>query len=376
MVKIAIVGATKRIGIELLEVLQSQEFNKDNIIVLDSSSHYNEKLKYGDDDFLKVQKLDSFVFSGIDIVVNLLNESVLQFLQQKQIDFNFVIIDNSGSLYKNFSFPSVIADVNLHHINKNLTKTLLNPNCTTTILASVLSPLYIKYKMLSANVSTYQSVSGAGNLGLEALFNQSKAIFTQGAVALKTEEEIAEEADEAEKFLASVDAKENNNKIEEETKQDKPIFTKQIAFNLIPHIGDFLPNGNTTEEENIILETNKILQSSINITATCVRVPIFIGHCLAVTINFNESVLDSEIREFLKKQPNIAVVDFRLDQGYVSPFEVAGESKIYITRIKNNYEINHNLEQKASNSINLFIVADNLQVSANNIVNIIKNYLN
>ncbi len=375
MVKIAIVGATKRLGIELLEILQSQDFKAESVVVLDLSSHYNEKLKYGDDDFLKVQKIDSFNFAGTDIVVNLLDEATLKILQQKQLDFNFTIIDNSGSLYKNFNFPSIIADVNLHHINKNLTKTVLNPNCTTTILASVLSPLYIKYKIHSANIATYQSVSGAGNKGLEELFNQSKEIFTQGAVAVKTEEELAEELDDAEKFLASVDVDEKENKIEEK-KDIKSVFSKQIAFNLIPRIGDFLPNGNTTEEENIILETNKILQSSINITATCVRVPVFIGHCLAATINFNEAVLDSEIREFLKKQPNIAVVDFRVNEGYVSPFEVAGESKIYITRIKNNYEMNHNLEQKTSNSINLFIVADNLQVSANNIVNIIKNYTN
>jgi aspartate-semialdehyde dehydrogenase len=271
------------------------------------------------DKTLKVKALDYYDFKGTDIVLMSAGSAVSKIWSPKIAAQGAIVIDNSSAWRMDRDVPLVVPEVNadaLHDIKKGI---VANPNCSTAQLVVVLKPLHDAAKIKRVVVSTYQSVSGAGRDAMDELFRQTRAVFVADPV-------------EVEKF------------------------TKQIAYNVIPHIDDFLDSGLTKEEWKMMVETQKILDPDIQLTATCVRVPVFIGHSEAVTIEFEEAITADKARQLLRAAPGILVVDKREDGGYVTPIECAGEDATYVSRIRKDPTVEHGLS--------LWIVADNLRKGA------------
>jgi len=318
--RVVVVGATGNVGREMLNILAERQFPVDEITALASRKSMGTEVSFGDKT-LKTKDLDTFDFSGWDIALFAIGSDATKIYAPKAASSGCVVIDNS-SLYRYdpdvpLIVPEVNADAIIGYSKKNI---IANPNCSTAQMVVALKPLHDRARIKRVVVSTYQAVSGAGKGGADELWDQTKSIYNP------------------------VDDKPARN------------FTKQIAFNVIPHIDVFLDDGSTKEEWKMAAETKKIVDTSIKVTATCVRVPVFVGHCEAVNIEFEEFLDEHEARDILREAPGVMVIDKREDGGYVTPIECVGDYATFISRIRQDSTID--------NGINLWCVSDNLRKGA------------
>src|ERR1700744_2110020 len=287
--KVAVVGATGNVGREMLQTLAEREFPCDEVVALASSRSIGRQVSFGEDDVLDVQVLDNFDFKGIDIVLSSPGAKVSAAFAPRAAKAGAVVIDNTSRFRMEPDVPLVVPEVNPQAIARHEKRGIIaNPNCSTIQMVVALKPLHDLAKVKRVVVATYQSVSGAGKEAMDELFNQTRAIFVNDPI--KPEQ-----------------------------------FTKRIAFNVIPHIDIFMDDGSTKEEWKMVAETKKILDPEIAVTATCVRVPVFIGHAEAINIECERPISVEAARAALKAAPGVSVVDHRVDEGYVTPQEVAGE---------------------------------------------------
>jgi len=321
--KVAVVGATGNVGRVMLEILAERGFPADEVHAIASRRSLGTEVSYGDE-ILKCQDLEQFDFSKVDFVLMSAGSSVSKEWAPRIGKAGAIVIDNSSCWRYEADIPLIVPEVNAHVLEEwiedpNRRNIIANPNCSTAQLVVVLKPLHDRYGIRRIVVSTYQSVSGAGKAAMDELWNQTKGIYV-------------------------TDMPEPKN------------FTKQIAFNIIPHIDVFMEDGYTKEEWKLNAETKKILDPKIKVTATAVRVPVFIGHGEAVNIEFEREVDENEARELLRESPGILVVDKREDGGYVTPVECAGEDPVYVSRIRTDATVD--------NGLALWVVADNLRKGA------------
>ena len=318
--RVAVVGATGNVGREMLQILSERQFPVDDVIPLASERSAGAEVSFGEDQVLKVRPLDSFDFKGTDIVLSSAGAKISAAFAPKAAAAGAVIIDNTSHFRMDPDVPLVVPEVNPQAIaGYNKKGIIANPNCSTIQMVVALKPLHDIAKITRVVVATYQSVSGAGKEGMDELFNQTRGVYM--------------------------------NQSPERTK-----FTKQIAFNVIPHIDVFMQDGFTKEEWKMTVETKKILDPNIQVVATCVRVPVFIAHSEAVHIEFESELSVEAARAALRAAPGITVVDHRADEGYVTPLEVAGEDNVYVSRIRKDPTVKHGLA--------LWIVGDNLRKGA------------
>ena len=318
--RIAVVGATGNVGREMLNILAEREFPVDEIVALASRRSLGTEVSFGDKT-LKTKDLDAFDFTGWDMALFAVGSDATKAYAPKAAASGCVVIDNS-SLYRYdpdvpLIVPEVNADAIIGYSKKNI---IANPNCSTAQMVVALKPLHDRVRIKRVVVSTYQSVSGSGKEGVDELWNQTKGIYVPG-------------------------------------QEVKPsVYPKQIAFNVIPHIDVFMEDGTTKEEWKMVAETKKIIDTSIKVTATCVRVPVFVGHSEAINIEFEDFLDENEARDILREAPGIMVIDKREDGGYVTPTECVGDFATFISRIRQDSTID--------NGINLWCVSDNLRKGA------------
>ena len=318
--KVVVAGATGNVGREMLNILAERQFPIDKIEALASRKSLGTEISFGDQT-LKTKDLDTFDFTGWDMALFAVGSDATKTYAPKAAKAGCVVIDNS-SLYRYdpdvpLIVPEVNADAIMGYSKKNI---IANPNCSTAQMVVALKPLHDRAKIKRVVVSTYQSVSGAGKEGIDELWDQTKGMYVPG-------QEVAPSK-----------------------------FTKQIAFNVIPHIDVFLDDGSTKEEWKMVAETKKILDKSIKVTATCVRVPVFVGHSEAINIEFDEFLDEDEARDILREAPGIMVIDKRENGGYVTPVECVGDFATFISRIRQDSTID--------NGLNLWCVSDNLRKGA------------
>ncbi len=318
--RVAVVGATGNVGKEMLQTLSERAFPADDVVALASERSAGAEVSFGEDDTLKVQDLSKFDFKGIDIVLSSPGAKVSAQFAPRAASAGAVVIDNTSQFRMDPDVPLVVPEVNPDAIAGYTKRHIIaNPNCSTIQMVTALKPLHDLVRIKRVVVATYQSTSGGGKEAMDELFNQTRAIYVNDPV--------------------------------------KPeIFTKQIAFNCIPHIDVFMDDGYTKEEWKMNVETRKILDPRIKVTATCVRVPVFIGHAEAVNLEFEGSISVEEARQALKDAPGVALVDHRVDGGYVTPAECAGEDAVYVSRLREDTTV--------ENGLSLWIVADNLRKGA------------
>ena len=317
---VAVVGATGAVGREMLQTLSERDFPINNIYALASRSSVGKEISYGESKVLKIINLEEFDFSKVSIALFSAGSETAKKYAPIAGQKGCVSIDNSSCFRMEKDVPLIVPEVNPDQIVDFSKRNIIaNPNCSTIQMVVALAPLHKKYKIKNVFVSTYQAVSGAGKLAMDELFNQTKGVYV------------------------------NDSALPEQ-------FTKKIAFNVIPHIDSFIEDGFTKEEWKMNVETKKILDTSIEVTAHCVRVPVFIGHSEAVFIECENNVDEKEARNLLKKSKGITVVDHRADEGYVSPIEVAGEDDVYISRIRQN--------SSHPKSLLFWCVSDNLRKGA------------
>ncbi len=317
--KVAVVGATGNVGREMLNILEERGFPVDEVVALASRRSQGTEVSFGDKT-LKVRALDTYDFSDTDIAIMSAGGNVSKEWSPKIGKQGCVVIDNSSAFRYDSEVPLIVPEVNPDAISGFTRKNIIaNPNCSTAQMVVALKPLHDAATIKRIVVSTYQSVSGAGKEGMDELFSQTRAVFVADPVEAKK-------------------------------------FTKRIAFNVIPHIDVFMEDGTTKEEWKMVAETKKMLDPKIKLTATCVRVPVFIGHSEAVNVEFEKPITADEAREILREAPGCLVVDKREDGGYITPVESAGEDATYISRIRE--------DSTLENGLNLWIVSDNLRKGA------------
>jgi len=316
--KVAVAGATGNVGREMLSVLSERAFPYKEVVALASPRSVGTEVSFGDG-VLKVKALEHYDFKGTDLVLMSAGSAVSKTWSPKIAAQGAIVIDNSSAWRMDRDVPLVVPEVNADALSGIKKGIVANPNCSTAQLVVALKPLHDEAKIKRVVVSTYQSVSGAGKEAMDELFRQTRAVFVADPIEVES-------------------------------------FTKQIAYNVIPHIDDFLDSGLTKEEWKMMVETQKILDPDIQLTATCVRVPVFIGHCEAVTIEFERAITAERARQLLRAAPGILVVDKREDGGYVTPVECAGEDATYVSRIRKDPTVEHGLS--------LLIVSDNLRKGA------------
>tara|TARA_B100000941_G_scaffold149711_1_gene106134 strand:+ start:3226 stop:4221 length:996 start_codon:yes stop_codon:yes gene_type:complete len=328
--KIAIVGATGNVGRKIIEVLEHKKLLVEDLRLLASKKSAGKELLFNGKK-IKVQNLEDFDFSKVDITFFSAGKKISESYAVKAAKFS-VVVDNSSYFRMDPDVPLIVPQVNKHHIS-NLKKNIIaNPNCSTAQMVIVLKPLHDLFDIKRVVVSTYQSVSGAGKASMDELIEQTKDILAEKKVASKN-------------------------------------FTKQIAFNAIPHIDDFLDDGYTKEEIKMINETKKILDHKIELTATCVRIPVMVSHSESLNIEFNKTVSLSEVRKVLAKAPGCKIIDDPTNNMYATPIDSAGKNETFISRIRQ--------DKSNKNSINLWIVSDNLlRGAALNAVEIAETYYN
>ncbi len=317
---VAVVGATGAVGREMLQTLSERNFPIKNIYALASRSSMGKEISYGESKVLKIINLEEFDFSKVSIALFSAGSDTAKKYAPIAKEKGCISIDNSSCFRMEKDIPLIVPEVNPEHIVDFSRRNIIaNPNCSTIQMVVALAPLHKKYKIKKVFVSTYQAVSGAGKLAMDELFNQTKGVYV------------------------------NDTAIPEQ-------FTKKIAFNVIPHIDSFLENGFTKEEWKMEVETKKILDPSIEVTAHCVRVPVFIGHSESVFIECENNVDENEARDLLRKANGLTVIDHRADEGYVTPLEVAGEDHVYVSRIRQN--------SNQPKSLLFWCVSDNLRKGA------------
>jgi len=317
--KVAVVGATGNVGREMLSVLSERQFPYGEVVALASTRSVGVDVSFGDGT-LKVHALDYFDFRGTDIVLMSAGGALSKQWAPKIAAQGAIVIDNSSTWRMDREVPLVVPEVNAAVLDEGIKKGIVaNPNCSTAQLVVALKPLHDEATIKRVVVATYQSVSGAGKEAMDELFRQTRAVFVADPI-------------------------------------EHEHFTKQIAFNVIPHIDVFLDSGYTKEEWKMMVEVQKILDPDIAVNATCVRVPVFIGHSEAVNLEFERPITAERARALLREAPGCLVVDKREDGGYVTPLECAGEDATFVSRIRK--------DPTVENGLNLWIVSDNLRKGA------------
>ncbi|WP_119461689.1 aspartate-semialdehyde dehydrogenase [Rhodospirillaceae bacterium SYSU D60014] len=318
--KVAVVGATGNVGREILSTLAEREFPATEVVPLASSRSTGIEVSYGEDDVLKVRDLDGFDFKGCDIALFSPGAKVSAVHAPRAAAAGCVVIDNTSQFRMDPEVPLVVPEVNPQDIAGYTRRNIIaNPNCSTIQMVVALKPLHDLARIKRVVVATYQSVSGAGKEAMDELFTQTRGIYV-------------------------------NDPIKNER------FTKQIAFNVIPHIDVFLDDGSTKEEWKMVVETKKILDPSITVSATCVRVPVFIGHAEAVNLEFESPISADEARTALREAPGVTVIDHRVDEGYVTPAECVGEDAVFVSRLRE--------DPTVPDGLSLWVVSDNLRKGA------------
>lgn len=318
--KVAVVGATGNVGREMLNILAERQFPVDEIAALASRRSLGTEVSFGDKT-LTTQDLDTFDFTGWDMALFAVGSEATKEYAPKAAAAGCVVIDNSSLYRYDPDIPLIVPEVNPDAIhgykNKNI---IANPNCSTAQMVVALKPLHDRAKIKRVVVSTYQSVSGSGKDAIDELWNQTKGMYVPG-------QEV-----------------------------EPKVYPKQIAFNVIPHIDVFMDSGDTKEEWKMIAETKKIVDPSIKVTATCVRVPVFVGHSESINIETEEFLDEDEARDILRQAPGLLVVDKRENGGYVTPVECVGDFATFISRIRQDVTV--------ENGLNMWCVSDNLRKGA------------
>jgi aspartate-semialdehyde dehydrogenase len=319
--RVAVVGATGNVGREMLAILAEREFPIAEIAAVASPRSTGSMIEFGETGkMLKVQNIEHFDFTGWDIALFAAGSAATKIYAPKAASQGCVVIDNSSLYRMEPDVPLIVPEVNPDAIDGYTQRNIIaNPNCSTAQLVVALKPLHDAATIKRVVVATYQSVSGAGKEGMDELFEQSRNIFVGDSAEPKK-------------------------------------FTKQIAFNIIPHIDVFLDDGSTKEEWKMVVETKKILDPKIKLTATCVRVPVFVGHSEAVNIEFENELSAEDAQKILREAPGIMLVDKREDGGYVTPVECVGDGATYISRVRD--------DSTVENGISLWCVSDNLRKGA------------
>ena len=319
--RVAVVGATGAVGREMLNILAEREFPCDEIAAVASPRSTGTEIEFGETGkMLKVKNIEHFDFTGWDIALFAAGSGPTKIYAPKAASQGCVVIDNSSLYRMEPDVPLIVPEVNPDAIDGYKARNIIaNPNCSTAQMVVALKPLHDAAKIKRVVVSTYQSVSGAGKAGMDELFEQSRAIFV---------------GDQAEPRK----------------------FTKQIAFNVIPHIDVFLDDGSTKEEWKMVVETKKILDPAIKVQATCVRVPVFVGHSESLNIEFENEISASQAQDILREAPGVMLVDKREDGGYVSPIECVGDGATYVSRVRE--------DPTVDNGLALWCVSDNLRKGA------------
>ncbi len=318
--RIAVVGATGNVGREMLNILAEREFPVDEIVALASRKSQGTECSFGDRT-LKTEDLDRFDFTGWDMALFAIGSEATKKYAPIAAKAGCVVIDNSSLYRYDPDIPLIVPEVNPDAIEGYAKKNIIaNPNCSTAQMVVALKPLHDRATVKRVVVSTYQSVSGSGKEAIDELWNQTKGLYVPG-------QEV-----------------------------EPSVYPKQIAFNVIPHIDVFMEDGTTKEEWKMVAETKKIVDPKIKVTATCVRVPVFVGHSEAVNLEFEEPLDADEAREILRESPGILVVDKREDGGYVTPVECVGDFATFVSRIREDSTI--------ENGLNMWVVSDNLRKGA------------
>ncbi len=319
--RVVVVGATGNVGREMLTILAEREFPIDEIAAVASSRSQGLTVDFGETGkTMKCQNIEHFDFTGWDIALFAAGSGPTEIYAPKAAAAGCVVIDNSSLYRMDPDVPLIVPEVNPDAIDGYKKKNIIaNPNCSTAQMVVALKPLHDAAKIKRVVVSTYQSVSGAGKAGMDELFEQSRNIFVGDPAEPKK-------------------------------------FTKQIAFNVIPHIDVFLDDGSTKEEWKMVAETKKILDPKVKVTATCVRVPVFVGHSESINIEFENEISAKEAQDILREAPGIMLVDKREDGGYITPIECVGDFATFISRVREDSTI--------ENGINLWCVSDNLRKGA------------
>ena len=319
--RVVVVGATGNVGREMLNILAEREFPIDEIAAVASSRSQGTEVEFGDTGrMLKVMNVENFDFTGWDIALFAAGSAPTKIHAPRAAAAGCVVIDNSSLYRMDPDVPLIVPEVNPEAIDGYKKRNIIaNPNCSTAQLVVTLKPLHDAAVIKRVVVATYQSTSGAGKEGMDELFEQSRAIFVGDEVSVSK-------------------------------------FTKQIAFNVIPHIDVFLDDGSTKEEWKMVVETKKILDSKIKLTATCVRVPVFVGHSEAVNIEFENELSAEDAQNILREAPGVMLVDKREDGGYVTPIECVGDFATYVSRVRE--------DSTVENGLSLWCVSDNLRKGA------------
>jgi aspartate-semialdehyde dehydrogenase len=319
--RVAVVGATGNVGREMLSVLSERGFPCDEIAAVASSRSTNSEVDFGDTGrTLKCKNIEHFDFAGWDIALFAAGSGPAQQYAPKAAAAGCVVIDNSSYYRMDPDVPLIVPEVNPDAIEQYRKRNIIaNPNCSTAQMVVALKPLHDAAGIKRVVVSTYQSTSGAGKAGMDELFQQSRAIFVGDQVEVNK-------------------------------------FTKQIAFNVIPHIDSFLDDGSTKEEWKMVVETKKILDPRIKVTATCVRVPVFVGHSESINIEFERELSAESAMDILREAPGVMLIDKREDGGYITPIECVGDGATYVSRVREDPTI--------ENGLNIWCVSDNLRKGA------------
>ncbi|MQQ08600.1 aspartate-semialdehyde dehydrogenase [Epibacterium sp. SM1979] len=318
--RVVVVGATGNVGREMLNILAERQFPVEEIAVLASRKSLGTEVTFGETT-LKTQDLDTFDFAGWDMALFAVGSAATKDYAPKAAAAGCVVIDNSSLYRYDPQIPLIVPEVNPQAVHDYKNKNIIaNPNCSTAQMVVALKPLHDRAKIKRVVVSTYQSVSGSGKAAMEELWDQTKAVYNP---------------------TSDVPPK---------------VYPKEIAFNVIPHIDVFLDDGSTKEEWKMVAETKKIIDTSIKVTATCVRVPVFVGHSEAVNIEFEDFLDEDEARDILREAPGIMVIDKREDGGYVTPKECVGDFATFISRLRQ--------DPTVENGLNLWCVSDNLRKGA------------
>ncbi len=318
--KVAVVGATGNVGREIINILAERKFPIRELVALASDKSRGKEISFGDTKILKCKILDDYDFAGTDIALFSPGASVSKIHAPRAAEQGCVVIDNTSYFRMDKDIPLVVPEVNPEVLDGFRKRNIIaNPNCSTIQMVVALKPLHDAATIKRIVVSTYQSVSGAGKEGMDELFSQTKDLFVH------------------------------------EHKTPKK-FTKRIAFNVIPHIDVFMEDGSTKEEWKMVQETKKILDPNIEVTATCVRVPVFVGHSESINIEFERPLSAEEAREILDEAPGVVVIDNPHENGYQSPAEAAGEDAVFVSRIRE--------DKTVENGLNLWVVSDNLRKGA------------
>lgn len=335
--RVAVIGATGNVGQEILNVLSERKFPIREIKAVASSISTGQRISFGEDQILDVIPLTDFEFSGFDFVFFAAGNNVSAEFVPMAAEAGCIVIDSSSQFRQESEVPLVVPEVNPEALSCfQQCNIIANPNCVAIPLVMALKPLMDEVGIKRVVVSTYQSVSGAGRAAMDELFSQTRAVYMNQPIV----------------------------------KEELP---KQIAFNVIPQVDIFLPNGTTFEETKVEAETQKMLGASFGMAISCVRVPVFIGHSMTVAVEFNNSLSVGEARALWREFPGISIVDYRQEDGYVTPAEIAGEDNVFISRIRT--------DKSVKNGLLFWITSDNLRKGAAlNTVQIaetiVKTYLN